>query len=46
VIWTFREAGVERIETYLQPSAALVALAEHERARLTAPRRAALLGQL
>ena len=44
VFWTFREAGVERIETYLQPSAALAALAEHERARLTEPARAALLG--
>ena len=44
VIWTFREAGVERIETYLQPSAALAALAEHELARLSAPERAALAG--
>jgi ketosteroid isomerase-like protein len=44
VIWTFRDAGVERIETYMQPSAALDALAEHERARLSEPERTALLG--
>lgn len=43
VIWTFRDAGVERIETYLQPSAALDSLAEHERERLSEPARAALL---
>jgi hypothetical protein len=34
VFWTFREPGVERIETYPQPSAAFAALAEDERAAL------------
>ncbi len=43
VIWTFRAAGVERIETYLKPSAAYAALAEHESALLSEPERAALL---
>lgn len=34
VIWTFRAGKVARIETYLQRSAALAALADDERARL------------
>ena len=35
--------GRNALETYLQPSAALAALAEHEREKLTAPERALLL---